>query len=128
MIASSNDKIIENPLGINGFDFDGVISIGICPGPKDVIITGRSFEESEYIFSILRERNINNAVYFNTMHYDGRKREDSGKHKAHIIKTLIDNGVVINKFFEDDEIQIEEIKKVHPKLQIIHVKSNLVEK
>ena len=35
---------------VNGFDIDGVIHLGngICgirPGPKDVIITGRSYEE-----------------------------------------------------------------------------------
>ena len=122
-----NNNLIEDK-GINAFDFDGVISLGICPGKNDIIITGRSFEESEYVYSVLRERNINNAVYFNTMFKEGRKRSDSGVHKANILAILISNGVIIDKFFEDDEVQIKEIRKRHPELPIVHVKSNLVEK
>lgn len=122
-----NNNLIEDK-GINAFDFDGVISLGICPGKKDIIITGRSFEESEYVYSILRERDINNPVYFNTMYKEGRKRSDSGIHKARILSILMDNGVIIDKFFEDDEVQLKEIKKVHPELPVVHVKSNLVEK
>ena len=30
---------------IKGFDFDGVISLGITPGKEDVIITGRCIDE-----------------------------------------------------------------------------------
>lgn len=122
-----NNNLIDDS-GINCFDFDGVISLGIYPGPKDVIITGRSFEEAGYIYDILRTRNINCAVYFNTMHKEGRTRQDSGIHKASIVSLLKKNGVIISKFFEDDEIQIKELKKVHPNLPIVHVKSNLVEK
>lgn len=122
----NNNKIEDK--GINAFDFDGVISLGINPGPKDVIISGRSFEEASYVNKILKDRGIYNAVYFNTMFKEGRKRADSGKHKAHILSTLMSNGVVIDKFFEDDEIQIKEIKKVHPGLPVVHIKSNLVEK
>ena len=38
---------------INGFDIDGVLNLGngkcgIHPGPNDVIITGRSYEEIFY--------------------------------------------------------------------------------
>ena len=45
---------------INAFDIDGVIHLGdgICgirPGPGDVIITGRSFEEEEETLVRLQE-------------------------------------------------------------------------
>lgn len=125
-IIDNNNKIEDR--GINAFDFDGVISLGIYPGPKDIIISGRSYEEASYVNSLLKERGIFNAVYFNTMPKEGRKRSDSGKHKANILSILISNGVIIDKFFEDDEVQINEIKKIHPKLPIVHVVSNLVEK
>lgn len=125
-LEENNNKTVDN--GINGFDFDGVISLGIYPGPKDVIISGRSYEEAPYVNKILKERGIYNAVYFNTMAKEGRKRSDSGKHKAHILSTLISNGVIIDKFFEDDEIQIKEIQKVHKNLPVVHIKSDLVEK
>jgi len=119
---------------MNGFDFDGVVSIGICPGPEDIIITGRSFDEALYVNGILKERGILNAVYFNPITREKRKtgttssRKNSGQHKATVIKMLEENGVILDKFFEDDEIQIDEIKKVHSKLKIVHVVSDLVVK
>lgn len=127
MTFDENNNKIEDR-GINAFDFDGVISLGICPGPKDIIISGRSYEEAAYVNNILKERGIYNAVYFNTMKKEGRSRNDSGKHKANILSILMSNGVIIDKFFEDDEVQIKEIKKVHPNLPVVHVKSDLVEK
>jgi hypothetical protein len=119
---------------MNGFDFDGVISIGIYPGPEDIIITGRSFDEALYVNTILKARGIFNAVYFNPITREKRKtgtpssRKNSGQHKATVIRMLKENGVLLDKFFEDDEIQIEEIKKVHPKLKIVHIVSDLVVK
>jgi hypothetical protein len=119
---------------MNGWDFDGVISIGIYPGPADIIITGRSFDEAHYVNGILKERGITNAVYFNPMTKKSRQtgtitsRENSGRHKATVIKMLQDNEVELNIFFEDDEIQIEEIRKVHPKLKIVHLVHDLVVK
>jgi hypothetical protein len=125
-LDENNNKVEDR--GINGFDFDGVISLGIYPGPRDVIITGRSYEEAEYINKVLKDRGIYNAVYFNMMPKEGRKRSDSGKHKARVLGILMENGVIIDKFFEDDEIQVKEIKNAHPDLPVVHVKSDLVEK
>ena len=49
-------------------------------------------------------------------------REASGKHKAQTIKMLEENhDYQVGLHFEDDPIQIAEIKKVHPDLQIIHL-------
>jgi len=119
---------------INGYDFDGVVSIGITPTDQDIIITGRSFDEAHIVNKILRERNINCAVYYNPISTNDREtgteksRKCSGKHKAEIIYLLKKNGVVLNKFFEDDDIQIKEIKNMHPTLNIVHLVHDLVTK
>lgn len=119
---------------MNGFDFDGVVSIGVHPGPNDVIITGRSFDEASYVNEILRRKGIHNAVFFQPMTKERREsgtetaRRNSGRHKATVIKMLKENEVELNIFFEDDEIQIEEIRKVHPKLKIVHLVHDLVVK
>jgi len=119
---------------INAFDFDGVVSIGITPGAKDVIITGRTIEESEHVFSILRERGINNAVYFNPISFEKRgnhslqSRECSGQHKSTILSLLKANGVYVQNFFEDDDVQAEFIRRDHPNTIVVMVISNLVQK
>ena len=101
---------------INGFDFDGVVSIGICPGPDDVIITGRSFDEAAYVNSVLKNRNIFNAVFFNPITTADREtgtersRSCSGNHKARVINQLARNNIFVSIFFEDDEIQKEIIE------------------
>lgn len=117
---------------INGFDFDGVVSLGITPGENDVIISGRCFDEAPYVNKILRDRGIMNAVYLNPIAYKYRgdktkaARTISGEHKADVIAALEYNRVIIDKFFEDDELQASIIKKRHKKVNIVLVKSNLV--
>jgi hypothetical protein len=119
---------------INAFDFDGVVSIGIAPSKNDVIITGRTIEESEHVYSILRARNINNAVYFNPISYKDRgdhtigSRECSGKHKSRILDLFKENGVTIQNFFEDDTIQRDIIKANHPYINLVTIHSDLVKK
>jgi len=119
---------------INAFDFDGVVSLGINPAKNDVIITGRTFDEAEFVNSVLLSRGIKNAVYFNPIWNYARgtftheSRKCSGKHKATILSLLKKNGVKVSKFFEDDEIQIKEIKKAHPNLNVIHVVQKLSRK
>ena len=119
---------------MNCFDFDGVVSLGINPGPNDVIITGRTVEECDVVYQHLFSRNIFIPVYFNPISLAKRttgtieSRTCSGKHKAAILSLFKANGMVVDKFFEDDEIQIAEISKVHPDLPIVHVVSSLVVK
>jgi hypothetical protein len=115
------------------YDFDGVVSIGIRPRLNtDIIITGRCEEESAYVLFKLKELNINNTVYFNKMTLSERgnhtveARVHSGTHKAKTIESLLKDGIVVERFFDDDEVQIAVIKQKHPKLQIVHVVSNLV--
>jgi hypothetical protein len=46
---------------INSYDIDGVINLGgdykgLRPGPNDIIITGRSYEEADYTWAWLHRR------------------------------------------------------------------------
>ena len=112
---------------INTFDRDGVIYFGedvtgVRPCRKDVIITGRSFEEKDYTINCLRNRGIYNTVFFNPLSRSdpAYSREESGKHKARVIEAL-KKSFDIGLHFEDDPVQIDEIRKMHPDLQIIHM-------
>lgn len=114
---------------INSFDIDGVIYLGegvtgLFPGPNDVIITGRSYEEAPETYEMLRSRNIHNVVYFNNVPFDAKTRKSSGEHKANTIRMLTASGVPIAYHFEDDPVQIEEIRARVTTTQVIHVNSN----
>lgn len=87
---------------LSGYDFDGVISIGIIPDRHGVIITGRSFEEAPEINNFLKAKGIFNPVYFNPARFDMRSAEVSGKWKAHMIGLL---GVGV--FYEDEKVQAD---------------------
>jgi hypothetical protein len=118
---------------INGFDFDGVIymkdhGIGVRPGPDDVIITGRSFESSEFVLGILRDFGIFNPVFFNPRRKVNNDRTMSGRHKADTLNRLRENGVEINIFFEDDPIQMEQIETHAGWVKVVHLAHDLVEK
>ncbi len=120
---------------IFAYDFDGVVSIGVCPRySDDVIITGRCQEEAPYVFEKLSEMGISTNVYFNQMtlaergNHSVEARVFSGKHKAKTIRELAEQGIIVERFFDDDEVQIAVIKQEHPDLDIVHIVSNLVEK
>lgn len=108
---------------MNSFDIDGVISIGIYPGPNDIIITGRSFQESEETYAMLRFRGIKNTVYFNPIAFDDKTRLTSAKHKVNIINKLNPE-----KHFEDDPVQWEVIETECKNVEVVKVKHNLTEK
>lgn len=118
---------------MNSFDIDGVIYIrkgliGVRPGPDDVIITGRSFEEEPETKAMLEEAGIHNQVYYNSLKFDQKSRESSGVHKANTLNRLKDDGYDIQIHFEDDPIQIEEIKKLAPWVNIVHLDHDLTYK
>tara|TARA_B110000858_G_C17588642_1_gene374648 strand:- start:244 stop:624 length:381 start_codon:yes stop_codon:yes gene_type:complete len=120
---------------VNGYDFDGVVSVGINPSSnRDVIITGRCIDEQEHVRNILDKRGITNEVYFNPMtlaergNHTVEARTFSGKHKAKTIKELKEIGITVSRFFEDDKIQYDIIKESHNKIDIVHIVSNLVTK
>ena len=118
---------------INTFDIDGVIyfgeqATGVRPGEDDVIITGRPFHAREETEKMLHSRGINKTVYMNPLArkigYEDNPlygRKASGIWKAHMISYLQDLGYEIVMHFEDDQVQIDEIKKKHPDLSIVHL-------
>lgn len=118
---------------INTFDIDGVIFMGfdkggVYPGPRDVIITGRSNQEIKETLDMLNEKNINNVVYFNPLPYDQKTRETSGEHKARIIRKLINDGSVVSIHFDDDPIQADIIRRAIPEIEVVLLQHDLVEK
>lgn len=117
---------------INTFDIDGVINLGefdgIYPGPQDIIITGRSYEETPETLQMLERKGIINQVYFNPLPFDKKTRFTSGMHKGKIILQLLKEGYEHGVHFEDDEIQIRAIKSIVPRVRIVHVVSDLVTK
>jgi hypothetical protein len=122
-------------MGIFAYDFDGVVSIGISPRfSDDIIITGRCQEEAPYVFEQLAKMGITTNVYFNQMtlaergNHTVQARTYSGLHKARTITKLKDEGIIIDRFFEDDPVQKAIIEEHHPGLDIVHIVSNLVEK
>lgn len=122
-------------MGIFAYDFDGVVSIGVRPvSSDDIIITGRCQEEAPYVFSKLSEMGITVNVFFNQMTLAERgdhtvqARTYSGLHKARTISELKEQGIIIDRFFEDDPVQKAIIEEHHPELQIVHIVSNLVQK
>jgi hypothetical protein len=101
---------------MNVFDFDGVVSIGLCPTAFDVIITGRGFDECEIVYNKLQNLLGEPAnwppIYFNMkLKSQGRTREDSGRHKAKTILQLLQSGHQIETIFEDDPQQFAVIAK-----------------
>lgn len=118
---------------INTFDCDGVIFIneevgGVHPGPYDIIITGRSFEEVPETREMLRNRSIYNRVFFNRVKFDDKTRKGSGLHKAETIKRLQKLGYSIGAHFEDDEIQAEIIRKHCPDITVVMLVHSLTNK
>jgi len=118
---------------VNGFDIDGVIHLGngVCgvrPGPNDVIITGRSYEEEPETKAFLIRNGIQNKVYFNPLPFLEKSRETSGIHKAKTLKRLKhEEGLEVQYFFEDDEVQKSEIEKGWNG-KVIHVSHDFTEK
>lgn len=98
--------------------------MGVRPGPDDIIITGRSFEERKETETMLFDAGIFNRVYYNPLRYVDKTRESSGLHKADILNKFKD--IVIH--FEDDPIQIKVIKKLCPWVNVVYLKHDLTYK
>lgn len=117
---------------INTFDIDGVINMGeydgVYPGPSDVIITGRSYEEVPETLKLMDIKGIKNNIHFNRLPFKEKTRESSGEHKVKTIKELIDQGFTVGIHFEDDPIQAKIIEKALPGVKIVLLVHNLVEK
>ena len=103
---------------VNIYDFDGVITCGVCPRPGDIVVTGRGYNECTFVYrafdEIMGEEGAHLAFpfYFNPKTKEmGRTREDSGHHKAGILERLLRAGIEIGLIFEDDPIQAQIIQE-----------------
>lgn len=113
---------------VNSYDIDGVIYMGehhegLRPGPEDIIVTGRSYQERESTLAMLRGRGIYNMVFFNPL---DRKdalygRRASGKHKARVFRHLYNVGVDVRRHFEDDPIQMKVIREEWPEVEVVQI-------
>lgn len=118
---------------INTYDIDGCIYInnevgGVHPGPYDIIITGRSYEEIPETRRMLSARGIYNRVFFNRTKFDQKTREGSGLHKAQTINRLQQLGYTIMCHFEDDEIQARVIRENCPNITVVMLVHDLTNK
>lgn len=122
----------NEPGMINSFDIDGVIYMGkyggVFPGPHDIIITGRSNEESRETKEMLAYKGITNKVYMNPTPFAAKTREDSGRHKGQTLFYLEQIGMRFGIHFEDDPIQAEIIRKMMPHINVVLLQHELVEK
>jgi len=109
----ANCKLAPKPhTKINSFDCDGVLTLGIYPGPNDVIITGRSFEEESETLSYLSSRNIKNKVFLSPAKFHEKTRKESGIHKGNTIFELFKQGILIQVHYDDDWDQLKEIRRI----------------
>ena len=72
---------------------------------------------------MLHSRGIFNQVYFNPLKNIEKTRVTSGIHKGNVLRMLIESGYEIGCHFEDDLVQIDEIRRMLPDLLVIHVDS-----
>lgn len=115
------------------FDIDGVINMGdypgIYPGPEDIIITGRSYQESEETEAFLIARGLGgHRLFMNPLPFDKKTRRSSGIHKGNTINSLNAQGYNIVIVYEDDPLQVIEIQRLCPDIKVVFVSHNLVEK
>jgi hypothetical protein len=121
------------PAVINSFDIDGVIYMGegrtgVFPSTEDIIVTGRSYEEAPQTLKMLRSRGINNQVFFNPLPERDKTRLSSGEWKAKVLEGLLNKGCNIGIHFEDDPVQIDVLRKLEPRLKIVHLQHQLTKK
>jgi hypothetical protein len=117
---------------ISTFDIDGVIyfgkdSPGVRPGPDDIIITGRSWEESAETLAWCSRFGIKNQIHFSVIPKHLKTREISGFHKALTLREL-SKSYKIDMHFEDDPVQIEIIESMVPEVKVVHLVHNLTQK
>lgn len=119
---------------INSYDIDGVINMGdqfkgLRPSPNDIIISGRSeADEGDYTRKWLHRKAIYNMLFLNPVRFHEKTRENAGEHKARVLNRFWDMGVQIGIHFEDDPIQADIIERDCPRVRVVRVCHELVEK
>jgi hypothetical protein len=118
---------------INTFDYDGVINMGpnhtgVRPCVNDIIVSGKPISEYEELRRKIKRMDISNHVIMNPLARTDKKysRRESGRWKAKVL-LLLQECYDIGIHFEDDPVQIEEIRLVIPNLTIVHLDHKLVD-
>lgn len=124
---------MDSILIINSYDIDGVINMGehtgLRPNPWDIIITGRSLPDEEaYTRKWLHDRAIWNKFYMNPVKFHEKTRENAGEHKARTLNMFLNRGIQIGLHFEDDPIQASIIERDCPRVKVVRIVHDLVEK
>ena len=102
---------------MNGFDLDGVLTLGIRPAKGDVIITGRSFELARETLLLLRDMGIDNQVFFSPLLVKQENRQELNVNwKSDVINVLR-----INTYFEDDDTVVDRLRDQCLGTLIVHV-------
>jgi len=103
---------------------------GIYPGPDDIIVSGRSFEQREETEDMLRSRGISpERLYLNPLPFNGRSRVTSGQHKGTVFSRLKnEEDIKVLLHFEDDPVQATEINRLAPWVTVVLLCHELVEK
>ncbi len=107
---------------MKGYDYDGVITKGMIPGPDDVIITGRSCSRADVLRTQqdMIRHNVppGTAVYFMPTAWKAPIGPSGyeGLLKTGMWKALMIDALELEEFFEDDPIQLQAI--------LVHMKGN----
>ena len=94
---------------MRGFDFDGVVTAGLKPGPGDVVITGRPPK----IYHDILKFNLPCPVYC----FPSPDLASPGEIAAW--KSLIIKALMVTVFFEDNPYQAECIRRACPGVEVI---------
>jgi len=97
---------------LKGYDIDGVLSIGVKPEGKYVVISGRTFADyDEFAVNLSKQT----PVYIRGVG-ERDDRVHAGRFKAMMI-----NFLGVTEFYEDDDVQIKVISVNCPNCKIIKV-------
>jgi len=94
---------------MKGYDIDGVLTSGIVPEKDSVVISGRTFAEYD---DFAKKAAQLVPVYIRGKGAYG-DRQAAGEFKAEMIRFL-----GVTEFYEDDQLQIDIIHRVNPKVII----------
>lgn len=106
---------MESKQFLRGYDIDGTLTTGLTPIKPFVIISGRTFAEYNETTKKLAQ---DAPVYIRGSGRYG-DQQHAGEFKAHMINLL-----GVEEFYEDDQVQIDIIRKSCTKCRIKKVKGD----
>ncbi len=94
---------------MNGYDYDGVLSVGVKPDTPFVVISGRTWEEDLPFFDGAEAIAIRGVGRYGDW-------EHAARFKAEMIRLW-----EVTKFYEDDPGQVEIIRSLVTNCEVLHV-------